>query len=212
MNAQSTANPQTGMSIVNLAARQRMLSQRLTLQIILASEGRDGQLAAARSTLDTFETSQQQLVQSARQLQGTDGNRLRAVYFEPGQVARTVDTFIRDARAALDMAAQTQRNGGAVDRLVAAMDPVLQALNQATSAFDELGAAKEQAIMRELKGIVSDIQSVAREAKIVSFNAQVIAARAGPVGREFSVVANTLANISSEVDTLARKGMALATR
>lgn len=211
MNAKPTAPLQQGMSIVNLAARQRMLSQRLTLQIILASEGRDGQLAAARSTLDTFESSQQQLVQSARQLNGPDGNRLRAVYFEPGQVARTVDTFIRDARSALDMAAQAQRNGVAVDRLVASMDTVLQALNQATSAFDELGAAKEAAIMRELKGIVGDIQSVAREAKIVSFNAQVIAARAGSVGREFSVVANTLANISTEVDTLARKGMALAT-
>ena len=201
-----------GMSMVNLAARQRMLSQRLTLQIVLASQGRQELISAAQATLKQFEESEQHLVNTARALTGTEGDRLRAAYFEPGQVARTVDAFIRDAHTALASASLDRAAQASLDRLVGSMDTVLQALNQATSAFDDISTAKEASIMRELKAIVGDIQSVAREAKIVSFNAQVIAARAGAVGREFSVVANTLVNISSEVDTLARKGMALATR
>lgn len=208
-----TALPATqGMSMVNLAARQRMLSQRLTLQIVLASQGRPELVGAAEATLKQFEDSEKHLVNTAREQTGTEGERLRAAYFEPGQVARTVDTFIRDAHTALAGASQAHPPQASLDRLVGSMDTVLQALNQATSAFDDISTAKEASIMRELKAIVGDIQSVAREAKIVSFNAQVIAARAGAVGREFSVVANTLVNISSEVDTLARKGMALATR
>ena len=91
-------------------------------------------------------------------------------------------------------------------------DEVLAALNAATTVFDQIGSRKEAKLMKELRGIVGDIQAVAREAKVVSFNAQVIAARAGSVGREFAVVASTLSSISTEVDTLARKGLVLATR
>ncbi|WP_460565243.1 methyl-accepting chemotaxis protein [Hydrogenophaga aquatica] len=210
---QPAANGHNGMSLVNLSARQRMLSQRLTLQIVLAARGESSQLSAAEQSLALFVDSQAQLVQTARQLTNGDGALLRETYFEPGHVARTVDTFIRHAQEALAYARASHAGGNvALERLVSSVDSVLQALNTATSAFDRISAAKEAAIMKELKGIVGDIQSVAREAKVVSFNAQVIAARAGTVGREFAVVANTLANISTEVDTLAKKGLALASR
>lgn len=201
------------MSLMNVAARQRMLSQRLTLQIVLAARGDPSQLAAAEQTLALFMGSQTQLVQTARSMDNGDGKLLRETYFEPGNVARTVDTFIRHAQDALQHARSSHTgSNAALERMVGSVDGVLQALNTATSAFDQISAAKEASIMKELKGIVGDIQSVAREAKVVSFNAQVIAARAGTVGKEFAVVANTLANISTEVDTLAKKGLALASR
>lgn len=207
------ANAANGMSQVNLAARQRMLSQRLALQIVLATQGELSQLAAAEQTLTTFTESQAQLVNTARNLTNGDGQLLRSTYFEPGNVARTVDGFIRHAQDALQFARTPSAGGNAaLERMVSSVDGVLQALNAATSAFDQISVAKEASIMKELKGIVGDIQSVAREAKVVSFNAQVIAARAGSVGKEFAVVANTLANISTEVDTLAKKGLALASR
>lgn len=202
-----------GMSLVNLSARQRMLSQRLTLQIVLAHQGLPGQWEAAEQSLQLFIDSQTHLVQTARTLPGPEAQGLRETYFEPMHVARTVDGFIAHARAAH----QAARGAGArapeaLQRLVDSVDGVLQALNAATSAFDRLGAAKEAALMQELRGIVSDIEAVAREAKVVSFNAQVIAARAGTVGREFAVVANTLASISGHIDGLAKKGLALASR
>lgn len=209
---QTNAQPGTDMSVINLAARQRMLSQRLTLQIVLAAQGIQGQLEAAEKTLALFRESESVLTETARQAKGPAGDTLKNVYFGQGQVEHTVSTFIRQADEALSQA-RSPRTGAnqALQRLVDQVDGVLQALNEATSAFDRIGSAKEASIMRELKEIVGNIQSVAREAKVVSFNAQVIAARAGTVGREFAVVANTLANISQQVDTLARKGMTLTT-
>ncbi len=153
------------------------------------------------------------MVETARQLHNGDGKILKEVYFENGKVAHTVDQFIRSAQAALELAQSNSPDTDfAVNRLVSQIDGVLEALNLATSAFDRISTDKEVAIMKELKGIVSDIQSVAREAKVVSFNAQVIAARAGSVGREFAVVANTLVSISGVVDTLAKKGLTLVAR
>lgn len=208
-----TPSAMAGMSLVNLSARQRMLSQRLTLQIVLAHQGQPGQWEAAQQSLQLFIDSQAHLVQTARALPGPDAQILRETYFEPMHVARTVDGFIAHAREAHQAArGNAPAQAEALQRLVDSVDGVLQALNAATSAFDRLGAAKEAALMHELRSIVGDIEGVAREAKVVSFNAQVIAARAGAVGREFAVVANTLATISGHIDTLAKKGLALASR
>lgn len=197
------------MSLVNMAARQRMLSQRLTLQILLAAQGREGMAQAARTSLSLFADSQTRLMQTASRLPPLDAAALQAVYQGPGGVQRLIDSFVRQAGDALTSGALQK---AALAWLVDHIDEVLAALNTATTAFDQISSRKEASLMAELRGIVGDIQSVAREARVVSFNAQVIAARAGSVGREFAVVASTLSNISNEVDTLAQKGLALATR
>lgn len=196
-------------SLVNLAARQRMLSQRLALQILLAAQDREGMEQAAHATLKLFADSQAHLLSTVGRLPATDAAALQAVYQGPRGVQRLIDHFISQARDAL---APGPLQARALAWLVDHIDEVLTALNTATTAFDQISTRKEASLMKELRGIVGDIQSVAREAKVVSFNAQVIAARAGSVGREFAVVASTLSTISTEVDTLARKGMALATR
>jgi methyl-accepting chemotaxis protein len=55
--------------------------------------------------------------------------------------------------------------------------------------------------MREqLRGIMTDIETIAREAKMVAFNARIVAARSGQAGKEFSVVAGVLSNITGEID------------
>jgi hypothetical protein len=196
-------------SLVNLAARQRMLSQRLALQILLAAQGREGMGVAAQATLSLFAESQARLLATVQRLPAADAAAVQAVYQGPQGAQRLIDGFIIQAKDALAPGALQAR---ALAWLVDHIDEVLTALNAATTAFDQINTRKEASLMKELRGIVGDIQSVAREAKVVSFNAQVIAARAGAVGREFAVVASTLSTISTEVDTLARKGMALATR
>ncbi len=199
------------MSVMNLAARQRMLSQRLTLQIVLVSQGVPGQAEAAEKTLALFCESEAQLAETARQLSGPAGKTLQDLYFGTGKVEHQVGGFIRNAQEALEFARHARHGSNcALERLVSQVDEVLEVLNEATSAFDRIGTDKAASIKRELTSIVGNIQSVAREAKVVSFNAQVIAARAGTVGREFAVVANTLAQISQQVDQLARQGMSLA--
>ena len=208
------AAPAAALSIVNLAARQRMLSQRLALQILLAERGLEGQLEAAAQTLELFESSHARLLTAGRDAAPEEAQRLQEVYQRQG-VDQKVQTFIEACRSNLQALRRPGAQGLPEDsaaRVFGALDPVLAALNQATSVFDEIGMRREQRLMTELRAIVTDIQLVAREAKVVSFNAQVIAARAGQAGREFGVVASTPSGISNEVDRLAHKGIALAGR
>ena len=54
---------------------------------------------------------------------------------------------------------------------------------------------------------MTDIESIAKRARIVSVNAQIVAARAGGAGREFSVVAGELSQITGKIDELVRQAL-----
>ena len=167
-----------GMSLVNLAARQRMLSQRMVLQTVLAARGSDLHLKAARSSLTLFTDSQARLVDTPRHLDATSAEIIRKSYHGPQGVGATIDAFAQQVGTALDLAErQSPRVEDALARLVETTDGVLDALNTATTAFDQVSKAQSETLMKELAGIVASIQTVAREAKVVSFNAQVMAAR-----------------------------------
>ena len=202
------------MSLVNLAARQRMLSQRMVLQTVLAARGSEPQLKAARASLALFADSQRRLTQQApQQMEAADAERIRRVYQGPQGVGPVIEAFTRLVGSTLELAErQSPRVEDSLVRLVDSTDDALEALNTATTAYDQLGKAKSDAMMKELSGIVASIQTVARQAKIVSFNAQVMAARAGQQGREFAVVANVLSGITHEIDGLSHKAVALAGR
>lgn len=202
-----------GLSLVNLAARQRMLSQRMILQTVLAAQGDPNRLPAARRSLQMFSESQQHLLTTVEQMAPPDAHKLRETYHGAQGAAPLVQGFIQlmqDALARIERASPSAAS--TVADLVAHTDRVLDALNRATTAFDEVASARSDALMRELTGIVGDIQNVAKEARVVSFNAQVVAARAGQHGREFAVVANVLSDITSEIDALTRKAAVLAER
>lgn len=200
------ASAAPAMSTVNLAARQRMLSQRLVLQTVLAADHPLPHLDDARKTLALFSDSQARLTDTIRGMEPPAATALRAVYDGPRGVAALVDDFARCAADALDaIAAASGRRAAAVAALVECNDGVLEALNRATSAFDGIDSARTASTVRELGDIVQAINRVAREAKVVSFNAQVMAARAGQHGREFAVVANVLSGITGQIDGLSVK-------
>lgn len=211
--AAPVAGRDNDMSLVNLAARQRMLSQRMVLQTVLAARGSDLHMKAARSSLTLFTDSQARLVDTARHLDAASGDIIRKAYHGPAGVGATIDAFAQQVGTALDLAErQSPRVDDALARLVESTDSALDALNTATTAFDRVAKAKSETLMKELAGIVASIQTVAREAKVVSFNAQVMAARAGQHGREFAVVANVLSGITNEIDGLSLQAVSLAGR
>lgn len=202
-----------GMSLVNLAARQRMLSQRIVLQTVLAAQGDARQLQAARTTLALFNDSQARLLAQSKQLDATAARAIDQVYHGPQGVAAVIAAFCDAAAQTLELAEQhSPRVEMALDRLVERTDSVLDALNRATTTFDQIFKARSDTLLKELAGIVNSIQTVAREAKVVSFNAQVMAARAGQHGREFAVVANVLSGITNEIDGLSLQAVSLAGR
>ena len=212
--APTTPAPRDGeMSLVNLAARQRMLSQRMVLRTVLATRGSDLHLKAARGSLALFSESHARLVDTPRHLDAVMGERIRTTYQGSAGVGPTIDAFMQQVERTLELAErQSQRVEEALARLVEITDGALDALNTATTAFDQLGKARSETLMKELAGIVASIQTVAREAKVVSFNAQVMAARAGQHGREFAVVANVLSGITNEIDGLSLQAVSLAGR
>ena len=202
-----------GLSLVNLAARQRMLSQRMILQTLLAGRGDAAKLAAAQRSLQIFTESQQHLLATYPQLEPASAQKIAATYQGPGGVGPVIESFMQLMHRTLEQI--SQGHAGVADSLIGLVghtDRILDALNTVTTAFDEITRTKSEAMMRELSSIVGDIQSVAKEAKVVSFNAQIMAARAGQHGREFSVVANVLSGITGEIDDLSRKAMVLADR
>lgn len=202
-----------GLSLVNLAARQRMLSQRMILQTVLAAHGDTGRLAAAQRSLQMFTESQQHLLTTAANLEPASARKITDTYQGTRGVGPVVQAFMQLVRSALDqIEAASPRLSSTTAELVDHTDRILEALNTATTAFDEVARLRSDAMMKELAGIVDDIQSVAKEAKVVSFNAQVMAARAGQHGREFAVVANVLSDITGEIDRLTRKAAVLAER
>lgn len=212
-SAAAPAASPAGISTVNLAARQRMLSQRMILQTVLASQGDKDKRQAAERTLALFSESQAQLLQVSQTLDADSARKLNAVYHGDLGVAATIQEFTGLVRSALSQISQRDdRQAASVAQLVEQTDVVLDALNKATTVFDDISKSKSDSMKRELTGIVSDIQSVAREAKVVSFNALVIAARAGNFGREFAVVANVLTGITGKIDGLSRDAIVLAGR
>lgn len=202
-----------GLSLVNLAARQRMLSQRMILQTLLASRGDAQKFEAAQRSLQVFTDSQQHLMGTLQQLEKAAAEKIESTYHGPRGVGPVITEFMQLMQRTLE---QIKRQAPSVAEslieLVGLTDRILEALNTATTAFDEVSKAKSEAMMKELAGIVGDIQSVAKEAKVVSFNAQIMAARAGQHGREFAVVANVLSDITGEIDGLTRKAAVLADR
>lgn len=200
------------LSDLNLAARQRMLSQRVIMQALLASHGDTTQLQAAQKTFQLFCDSEAKLLATLTHYEPLSARQLRAVYEGPQGIGVTIETFIDRMRRTLDTISRKGDARPLLADMVADNDTVLNALNKATSTFDAIAQAQSDNLFKELSGIVSDIHTIAREAKIVSFNAQVIAARAGDKGREFAVVANVLSGISTEVDRLTQKAIHLADR
>lgn len=202
-----------GLSLVNLAARQRMLSQRMILQTLLASRGDAQKLEAAQRSLHVFTESQQHLQDTVLSLDKAAAQKIADTYHGPNGVGPVIAAFMQLMQRTLE---QIERKApGVADsllELVGLIDRILDVLNTATTAFDEVTKAKSDTMMTELVGIVGDIQSVAKEAKVVSFNAQIMAARAGQHGREFAVVANVLSDITGEIDRLTRQAVTLADR
>jgi methyl-accepting chemotaxis protein len=200
------------MSLVNLAARQRMLSQRMVLQTVLAASGSTAHLQAAQKSFQLFCESQVRLLATGSELDAPSAQQVRNTYRGPQGVGQRIDDFMAQMRATLDALEKAQPHERALAALVQSTDGVLDALNVATTTFDNISKHKSSLLMRELTDIVTEIQTVAREAKVVSFNAQVMAARAGQHGREFAVVANVLSGITVEIDGMSRKAMDLVAR
>ncbi|WP_025602836.1 type IV pili methyl-accepting chemotaxis transducer N-terminal domain-containing protein [Burkholderia sp. WSM2230] len=198
-------------SLINIAGRQRMLSQRIVFKAMLALRRSEGALAIAQDTLRTFADSHAALVQGRDGLPGLFSPALREAFHgkdddkrsSNGQVARKIADFIALASTALDaIARDAPRAEQAVEALIASADPLLNDLHAVTAVYEQESRRIARMQKREQQQLIERIKSIAKEAHIVSFNGQIVASRTNVTGREFAVVAGVMTSITKELEAV----------
>jgi hypothetical protein len=195
-------------TLINLSGRRRFTSQRLVLYAVLAAQGRDGALQISKDALATFRDAHKALVEGNAELPGVFCDELHEAYFGTEGSDETIRAFIVLAERTHEAIASGARAAQALlDQLVDSGTPLLAALNSLTQLYETLARRHSAQARKQLVGVMSDIESIAKQARIVAFNAQIVASRAGPPGREFSVVAAELSRITSHIDELVREAL-----
>jgi len=195
-------------ALINLSGRRRFTSQRIVLYALLASSGRAGAVDTARAALRLFCEAHEALVNGNAELPGVFSDRLRDAYFGDLQGDRNIRNFISIAEQTLEaIEGKSVRVPGLLEELVDSATPLLAVANQLTQIYEEESRQHAMTVKRQLLDIMTDIGSIAEHAHIVAFNAKIVAARAGNAGREFSVVAGELIDITVRIDSLVKAAL-----
>ena len=190
-------------ALINLSGRRRFTSQRVVLYAVLASMAHEGAIATARETLTQFRDAHLTLMDGRGGLPGIFCEQLRDAYFGVLAGDKVIRDFIELADNTLDAIEHEGRSAPLqLDELVRTATPLLSTLNGLTLVYEEQSKRYALAQRRQLQEMMGDIKTIAKQARMVAFNAQIVAARAGPVGKEFSVVASVMTNITGEIDEL----------
>ncbi|MCP3718967.1 type IV pili methyl-accepting chemotaxis transducer N-terminal domain-containing protein [Paraburkholderia sp. CNPSo 3281] len=195
--------------LINLAGRQRMLSQRVVLHALLGLHGDAAALVVARECLDTFAASHARLVEGDDHFPGVFSTALRELYFGARKADERIRAFTKlaaHACACLERSVQaaTADSGceAAVTELTTAATPLLELLQALTQAYQDELRSVEAAAAKRQAGIVDELAAISLRANIVALNARVAAARAGQFGREFAVITAELTHVIGEMDRL----------
>jgi len=192
-------------ALINLAGRQRMLSQRIVLNAVLSTMGHETALETAREALALFKVSHAALVQGNSEMPGVFFEELRLVYFGEVEADRKITEFtdlVEKAISACESGFRTAPD--LLNELGKQATPIVALLNRITVVYEDESKEHAKVQRKQHHELMSSIQNIAKQARIVSVNAQIVAARAGEVGREFAVVAGELTNITAKIDELVR--------
>lgn len=194
--------------LINISGRQRMLSQRIILNIFLTTHGHEDALKIVSDDLQLFKDSHHALVIGNSEMPGVFFESLRQAYYGDLDGHNKNLAFINLVEKTLNAYQSNYRTAqGLLDELGLLAMPIVKLLNQITQVYE--AESKEFAKLEQKKrhSLMNDIQNIAKQAKIVAVNAQISAARAGEVGREFSVVATELTHITEKIDSLVKTAL-----
>jgi restriction endonuclease len=214
MNARTPSpklSGETFATLINLSGRRRFTSQRVVLYAVLAGSDPHGALATAKEALKLFVDAHTALVNGNDLLPGVFSAELQAAYHGPDGGDKKIRDFIELAERTFNAIEFNWRQKDEfLKTLVASTTPLLAVLNSITAIYEKEARAHANAVKCQLQDVMSEIKDISKQAHMVAFNAQIIAARAGSAGREFSVVANLMTNITGEIDKLVQAALSRA--
>ncbi|MGN6233230.1 MAG: type IV pili methyl-accepting chemotaxis transducer N-terminal domain-containing protein [Trinickia sp.] len=189
--------------LINLAGRQRMLSQRIVLHVLLAAQGDTGASQVAKECLAMFAAAHADLVDGSDRLPGVFCDALSQLYFGSHRADERIRRFIGDATHAVSQTSASEREAQAfADALVAQASPLLQLLQEITLAYQNEMRNVEHAASKRDAQLAEQLGRISMQANIVAINARISAGRAGPYGREFAVVTSLLSDIVKEMERM----------
>ncbi|MFM2057843.1 MAG: hypothetical protein RLY71_2228 [Pseudomonadota bacterium] len=191
-------------TLINLCGRQRMLSQRLMLHLVLAAQGDEAALATARDALNLFSDCHGVLSRGKGILPAPWTTALQEAFFGLQGADAPVRAFMSMARQALERIEQGA--GRSIDGplapeltlLVDASTSVLAHLNHLTHCYETAAHEAARRQRQQLLDLIGRIRHIAQEAHSVSSNA-----RADTSAAEPDPIASVLAEISAQITQLA---------
>jgi methyl-accepting chemotaxis protein len=189
--------------LINLAGRQRMLSQRIVLHVLLAAQGHDSAAGIAKECLSTFASTHASLVDGNDRLPGVFCDALRQLYFGSHRADERIRRFIDDASRAVSLMRANEGDAkAAAAALVVQASPLLELLQTITLAYQNEMRNVERAASKRDEQLAEQLARISMQANIVAINARISAGRAGPYGREFAVVTSLLSDIVKEMERM----------
>ncbi len=200
-----------------MAGRQRMLSQRAGLALLLVSSSLENGAASDDTGLSLFCDVTEQFASAhsdiMRQVAGSDVARARfpatnAVLYGTGAVSDSLSRFIAEAQhicrggirgtKAEGVAAQSFARRCMEDVLVM-LEAVVSAIQADYDGFLDHLSAERQQNAQIISKSVDEIVAAAAFSRMVALNAKISAARAGEYGAEFSALTNEIKDVADRI-------------
>jgi hypothetical protein len=201
--------PELWSTLINLAGRQRMLSQRIVLMALLGERGDATARSAAQDALQQFMAAHGRLTRGGDGLPPPPPAVQQAMAGTLADGSNGADAAVRAFAALAEQSLRTEMALArpALGQLVERATPMLALLNKLTQLYEGLAREAVAHAQQRQAGLIGRIERIASEARVISLNARIVAARAGDQGREFGVVASRLVEISAEIEALSREAM-----
>ncbi len=205
--------------LINIAGRQRMLSQRIGFLFLTLS----GQLESGKQVqeslwsmqekaLDDFEAGYRLLTHGDADagIPKLTSQRITAVLEGDGSASgkTSVERFLREARDHMRALSKGEMPRTAVFErfsefvlvdLLKTLQAVVTALEEDFSEEMQRRRTKREEDAARVKSALEEIQKASKFSRMIALNAKISADRAGPYGKEFGALTEELKNISSAI-------------